>query len=176
MTRADLHPSHLGCGVIDLGDVPSAGDDRLCAVHHVEVERLIPHPIEVVFARYVDHAGWTDWAGLGRVRLVREGSPNRDGVGAVRAFALSPGLREEVTRLEAPRRMEYRVTQGAYPLTDHHGEVLFASEGAGTRVTWRVSFRSRLPLLGRPLQRGLGWLFRRMLASLARDLDGRRAA
>lgn len=142
-------------------------------MHHVEVERHFPHPIEVVFSRYVDHAGWSDWAGLGRVRLVREGSPDPNGVGAVRAFSLSPGLREEVVAFARPERMEYRVTQGAYPLTDHHGEVLFSSAGAGTRVIWRATFRSKIPLLGRPIELGLGWLFGRILAGLARDLDRR---
>jgi uncharacterized protein YndB with AHSA1/START domain len=139
--------------------------------HTVTVERTIDHPVELVFRRYTDHAGWSRWAGLGRVRLVREGSPDRDGVGAVRAFALSPGLREEVIAFEPPERMEYRISQGAYPLTDHHGEVLFAPEGRSTRVTWKVSFRSRLPGLGGMVSAGLTLLFRRILSRLARDLD-----
>jgi uncharacterized protein YndB with AHSA1/START domain len=139
-------------------------------MRHVEVERIFPHPVERVFRRYTDHAGWTDWAGLGRVRLTREGSPDRNGVGAVRAFSASPGLREEITLFEPPSRMEYRVTRGA-PLADHHGEVLFAPEGFGTRLTWRASFRSTIPGLGWPMERLITILFRRMLASLARDLD-----
>ena len=142
-------------------------------MNQVNVERVIPHPIDKVFARYTDHPGWTDWAGAGPVRLAREGSPHRFGVGAVRSFALVPGLREEVTAFEPPRRMEYRVTQGAFPLADHHGEVLFSPEGDGTRVTWRVSFRSRIPGTGKLLTLGLEALFKRMLASLERDLDKR---
>lgn len=142
-------------------------------MNQVNVERVIAHPIEKVFARYADHAGWSDWAGLGPVRLVQEGSPDRNGVGAVRAFSAAAGLREEVQVFEPPRRQEYRVIQGGFPLTDHHGEVLFAPEGDGTRVTWRVSFRSRLPGTGWALERGLSALFAWMLKSLARDLDKR---
>jgi uncharacterized protein YndB with AHSA1/START domain len=142
-------------------------------MHRVAVDRLFPHPIEAVFRRYTDHPGWTDWAGLGRVRLVRDGTPDRNGLGAVRAFSASPGLREEVTLFDPPHRMDYRIVQGAYPLTDHHGEVLFAPEGTGTRVTWSVTFRSKLPLLGWPIKGGLTLLFRKILGGLARDLDGR---
>jgi uncharacterized protein YndB with AHSA1/START domain len=140
-------------------------------MRRIEVERYFPHPIERVFRRYTDHAGWSDWAGLGRVRLTREGSPDKNGVGAVRAFSAAPGLREEVTRFEPPSRMEYRVVRGV-PLKDHHGVVLFIPDGSGTRLTWRVSFRSAIPGLGWPTERLITVLFRRMLASLARDLDG----
>jgi glutathione S-transferase len=143
------------------------------SMHTVEVSRLYSHPIERVFARYTDHEGWTQWARLGRVRLVREGSPDRNGVGAVRAFSSSPGLREEVVLFEPPRRMHYRVTQGPLPFDQHLGEVAFEPEGGGTRLTWRVTFRCRIPGLGRVLRRGLGALFRWMLGSLARDLDER---
>jgi len=141
--------------------------------HVVTVERLIDHPIEEVFRHYTDHAGWSSWVGLGKVRLVQEGSPHRDGVGAVRAFSAAPGLREEVTLFEPPQRMEYRVTRGAYPITDHHGEVLFTPDRKGTRVLWRVSFRSKLPGIGWALRGGIALVFRGILARLARELDGR---
>ncbi len=142
-------------------------------MRNVEVQRLFNHPIERVWARYTDHVGWSEWAGMGAVRLEREGAPERDGVGSVRAFAASPGLREEVTVFEPPRHMEYRVIRGAFPLADHHGDVRFEADGSGTRVIWRVSFRSRIPGLGWPVERALTVLFRRMLAGLARDLDRR---
>jgi uncharacterized protein YndB with AHSA1/START domain len=141
----------------------------------IEVDRLFPHRVERVFHRYTNHRGWTDWAGLGRVYLTREGSPEPNGVGAVRAFSSTPGLREEVTAFEPPSLMEYRVIQGPVPMRDHHGEVRFTPEGSGTRLTWRVTFLSTVPGLGWLLERGLTLLFRRMLASLARDLDRRSA-
>jgi hypothetical protein len=161
-------------------------------IQHVEVVRVIPHPALTVFHRYADHVGWSDWAGLGPVRLVRAGSPETNGVGSVRAFSVAPGLREEVTVFVPPERIEYRITQGLLPIADHHGMVSFAPEGRGlgqspgshdgspggapsstqgTRVTWRTSFRSSIPGLGWPIERGLEAMFRRMLAGLARDLD-----
>jgi uncharacterized protein YndB with AHSA1/START domain len=136
----------------------------------VVIERFVDHPIDEVFRRYSDHEGWSRWAGFGKVRLVREGSPERNGVGAVRAFQLAPGLREEVTLFEPPKRMEYRVVRGPVPMSDHLGEVMFEPEGQGTRVTWRVSFRSSVPGLGRAIARGLEIVFNRVLSGLARDM------
>jgi len=109
------------------------------------------------------------------VWLAAEGTHERNGVGCVRAFSLAPGLREQVIRFEPPQRMEYRVIAGAFPLADHHGEVVFEPDGAGTRVIWRVTFRSRIPLTGGLIRRGLTILFNRVLANLATDL-ARRAA
>lgn len=135
-------------------------------------ERRIPQPIETVFARYTDHAGWTAWAGLGRVELVQEGKSERDGEGAVRAFALAPGLREAITRFEPPTLMRYSVIAGGYPLDDHEGEVRFEPDGSGTRVIWRVAFRSRLPGTLGLLRAGLAWLFPRLLRRFEQHLQG----
>lgn len=143
------------------------------AMQQVEVSRTFPQPIEVVFRRYTDHRSWGEWAGLGTVWLAREGVGERDGVGCVRAFSLAPGLREEVFEFEAPRRMVYRVVAGAFPLADHRGVVEFEPDGAGTRVVWRVEFRSRIPLTGGLVRRGLTGLFNRILANLADDLARR---
>lgn len=72
--------------------------------------------------------------------------------------------------------MDYRVIAGPVPMAEHHGEVLFEREGQGTRIRWRVSFRSRIPGAGGLLRIGLGLLFRRVLARLARDLRRPRGA
>ena len=143
----------------------------MSGVMEVEVERLVPHPVEAVFARYTDHAGWSEWAGVGPVRLVREGAPQRDGVGAVRAFAKVPPLREEVVAFDPPRSMEYRVVAGGFPLADHLGAVRFESAPGGTRVVWRVTARWRLPGTEWLASRALALFFGRLLASLERDLD-----
>lgn len=140
-------------------------------MNHVEVTRELSHPRARVFARYTDHERWGEWTGLGRVRLVKDGAPERDGIGAIRAFAAAGPLREEVTGYEAPSRMTYRIAAGGFPITDHHGEVVFEETGAGTRVTWRVRFRSRLPGTGWLIERGLRRLFTTLLGRLARDLD-----
>jgi uncharacterized protein YndB with AHSA1/START domain len=111
----------------------------------IEVERILDAPLETVFDRYTDHAGWSSWAGIGNVRLAKQGSPQPNGVGAVRHFDLAMGLEEKVLEFEPPRRMTYAVVQGGFPLTDHRGEVLFEPHPRGTRVVWRASFGSKIP-------------------------------
>jgi uncharacterized protein YndB with AHSA1/START domain len=138
----------------------------------VEVVRVFPHPPEEVFRLYTDHEGWTDWAGTGRVWLERTGL-GRVGVGAVRAFTIAPGLREEVVAFDPPRRMDYRIVAGPPLLADHHGEVHFEPFHGSTRVTWRVSFRERVPFSGFVLARVLEQVFHRILAALGRELDRR---
>ena len=140
-------------------------------VQHVEVHEHIAVPIERVWARYTDHVSWTEWARMGRVRLTREGVPPPNGVGAVRAIS-SAGVtvEEEVLSWEPPHRMTYRIVRGGLPITDHRGEVVFASRNGGTDVTWRCQFNSRVPGLGGVFRACITNLFRRALRRLARDL------
>jgi hypothetical protein len=140
-------------------------------MHRAIAERAFHHPIDQVFARYTDHARWGEWSGFGRVRLVREGSPDRNGVGAVRAFAAAPGLHEEVTLFEPPCRMEYRIARGGFPVVNHRGVVSFEPDGAITRVRWEVTFDSRIPGTGGFMARALGRLFKKILERLDRSLD-----
>ncbi|MGH7295752.1 MAG: SRPBCC family protein [Polyangiaceae bacterium] len=129
----------------------------------VEVERVIAAPPEEVFARYTDHAGWSRWAGAGKVSLAREGSPDRNGVGCVRSFDSAFGLQEEVVEFDPPRHMAYRVVRGGFPIKDHRGEVTFEPHPRGTRVVWSVSIGSRLPFTERAIGRFLGMMFARFL-------------
>ena len=140
-------------------------------MQHVEVRHHFRAPVERVWARYTDHASWSTWAGLGRVRLAREGTPAPNGVGCVREFAAGGmGLQEEVVSFEPPRRMTYQVVRGGGPITDHLGEVLFEARDGGTDVTWRCRFRSRVPGLGGLIRLGIGRVFRGALRGLERDL------
>ena len=56
-------------------------------VQHVLVEHYYRAPIDRVWARYTDHVSWTDWAGLGSVRLAKQGAPTPNGVGCVREIS-----------------------------------------------------------------------------------------
>lgn len=140
-------------------------------MQHVEVHAHIAAPIERVWERYTDHVSWTRWAHLGTVHLAREGVPAPNGVGAVRAIgSMGVTVEEEVLSWEAPHRMTYRIVRGGLPIRDHLGEVVFASENGGTRVTWRCRFDSRVPGLGGVFRAFITNLFRRALRGLARDL------
>lgn len=141
-------------------------------MQRVEVTERIEAPVEAVWSRYTDHVSWTDWAGLGRVRLQRQGTPAPNGVGCVRVIT-SAGVEvhEEVLTFEPPRRMTYRVVAGGPPMRDHLGEVIFTPDGNGTVLTWRCQFNSTIPGLGGILRIFITRLFRKALRSLARDLS-----
>lgn len=137
-------------------------------MEHVEVARRFDAPPERVWAVYTDHARWREWAGTPGSRLVREGHPDPNGTGAVRAFA--GGLREEILAFEPPKRMTYRVVAGPVPFRDHRGEVRLEPDGAGTRVVWTCRLAPRIPGTGGLCRRLVAGVFRRALAGLERRL------
>jgi uncharacterized protein YndB with AHSA1/START domain len=138
---------------------------------HLSVRRTIHAPNDVVWDALIDHEGMVDWSPMRRVTLLVEGSPERNGVGAVRRMA-GPGmtLEEEVVDWNPPHWYEYRLTRGA-PIRHHHGRVALEDRGADTHVRWAVTFAPALPgtgwLIAGALERGLGG----MLTRLARRLE-----
>lgn len=137
----------------------------------VEVERVFVAPRERVWDRYTDHAGWTDWAGAGRVHLETEGREHRDGVGCVRVIKTGPvAVREEVTTFEPPERMVYRLLDGP-GIRNHEGEVSFEDLGGHrTRVVWRCRFDTIVPGTGLALKPGIQFFFARVLRRLTKVL------
>ena len=64
-------------------------------------------PVETVFEVLTDHRGYANITPLRSSTLEREGSPDPNGVGAIRRLALAgPPIREEVTEFER-RRLPY---------------------------------------------------------------------
>jgi uncharacterized protein YndB with AHSA1/START domain len=140
----------------------------------VEVQQVFSSSIEKVWERYTDHRAWARFGFRDRVRvtLKPEGIPAPNGLGCVRAFSAAgiEFVAEEVTAFEPPTRLMYRIVRGGWPLRTHQGEVLFAREGEGTKVTWRVSCTSAIPGSGPLLRFGLRRLFRNILRGLAAEL------
>ena len=133
-------------------------------MQHVEVTQRYAAPPQVVWDVYTDYARWSEWAGTPGSKLVVEGSPDRNGVGAVRGFA--GGMREKVLEFEPPKRMTYTVVGGFFPVRDHLGEVTFEEDGAGTRVVWRCRFEPKIPGTGALMQRFTTFFFTRGLRGL----------
>jgi hypothetical protein len=134
----------------------------------IERKRILA-PRDEVWRVYTDHVSWTDWAGIGKVRLEREGQPPPNGVGCVRvisSFVVS--VYEEILSFDAPTRMTYRIVRGGLPIRNHRGQVDFEADGDATNVTWRCEFESKIPGLG-PLWKAIVTkVFRDTLAGLAR--------
>lgn len=136
----------------------------------VEVERHFAAPVEEVWKVYTDHAGWSRWAGIAKSRLDVEGSPDRNGTGAVRALGPAGATAyEEILDFEPPKRMTYRVIRGGPPMKNHLGEVVLTPDAGGTRLVWRCRFDSKIPGLGGLLKLLLTRVFNNALAGLEKN-------
>ena len=121
-------------------------------------------PTERAWEVLMDHEGMSAWSGFDPVTLEQPGDPDRNGRGAVRRLASPLGsILEEVTCADSPRHIRYRVIAGS-PFVCHQGEIELEPERGGTKITWSVRFRPRIPGTGTLL----GWSFGRMLGSAMR--------
>lgn len=134
-------------------------------MHAIAVERHVEARRSRVFAVVADHERMPEWFPAREVVRRRPGSPQPDGVGAVRVVRASGlAVEEAVTAFEPDARLAWELVAGA-PLRRARGELCLRDEAGGTRVCWRVEFEAGLP--------GSAWLLRRLLArTLSRALDG----
>ncbi|MDT0496204.1 SRPBCC family protein [Algiphilus sp. W345] len=108
-------------------------------------------PPEEMFARLADHENLGKALGV-PVKRIRDGEGSVNGVGSVRTMAFWPlDFDETITAFDPPRRIEYSVSRGS-PLRQHSAVILLSPRGAGTEVSWSVSFASAIPLAGRLLR------------------------
>ena len=123
------------------------------------IEREIAAPIDTVFAKLTDHRGYAAITPLRKSELEREGTPEPNGVGAIRKLsAVGPPMREEVTAYDAPKHFAYTMLSGL-PVRNHVGDVRLESTSAGTRVTYRVTSHPTIkgagPVLGAVLKQAI---------------------
>ena len=113
-----------------------------------------------VWAILTDHEGMPHWMGFSAVHLRPEGSPDRNGVGAVRVMH-GPGLtlREEIISWDPPHAYEYKLVSKA-PIRDHKGRVEVTGGDGHSTARWHIVFKPKIPgtglLLRLFLQRQLG--------------------
>ncbi len=111
------------------------------------ITKQINAPIQTVFDVLTDHEGYSAFLpGPAKAELETPGTPDRNGVGAVRKIVVAgPPVREEVYRYDAPTHFSYGIVSGA-PVSDHHGDVVLEERAGGTFMTYRVTFDAALPL------------------------------
>jgi uncharacterized protein YndB with AHSA1/START domain len=141
----------------------------------VHVTRTIPASAEDVFDLLADHANYDRFRPINGSKLLREGDPAPNGVGALREVKVRPlTFEEEITAYERPSKLDYLIVKLNVPL-EHHGGTIRLSEVSGaTTVDWRSSFTVPTPVVGgvqelvwQPvLSRG----FRRVLEDIERML------
>jgi carbon monoxide dehydrogenase subunit G len=126
-------------------------------------------PIEVVWDTLTDHVGMMSWGPGITVTIDRPGSPDANGVGAVRRIATpgpGPDIVEEVVTYEPPNVMGYKALSGT-PFPGYAGEVRLTPAGAGTHIAWTISSTASFPLVKAPLAT-ISQVLMRLLARTAR--------
>jgi uncharacterized protein YndB with AHSA1/START domain len=108
---------------------------------------LAPRP--VVWRVMSDHVRYAQWTSARDVSMETLGSPDPNGVGAIRVFDSGPvKVREEVVEFDPPTRLVYRLASGL-PVRDYRSVMTLEEDGDVTVLTWSSTFAPRIPLTGR---------------------------
>ncbi|WP_394221312.1 SRPBCC family protein [Alteromonas gracilis] len=116
----------------------------------IHVERTINKPIQDVFAIISDHANYSQFKAIEQSNLIKEGTHEKNGLGAVREI-ISGGanLHEEIVAYEPPYKLGYKVIKSKPVPYDHQlGEITLKEKDGKTHVTWRSEGHITIFLLG----------------------------
>ncbi len=139
----------------------------------IVVEKHLSSPIEAVFDVLTDHANYDRFSNMRRSELLREGTEERNGVGALRRLSSGPfTFEEEVTAFERPTRMDYLITKVNLPIDHTGGSVqLTPAQGGGTDARWSSDFTTSVPVIGGAVGGMLGMALKRGFVSMLEDID-----
>jgi hypothetical protein len=134
-------------------------------------------PIEKVFDIITDHARYAEMFGLKASKLIREGKPHKNGVGAIREIdAGNAWFQEEVTHFERPVRLDYRIIKSRPPIDHQGGSVRLEKVPEGTKVVWTSTLHIRLPIIGGLVTRLMAPQLERAFHSTLKETERRAAA
>jgi hypothetical protein len=135
-------------------------------------EQVIEHvvtseaPPADVYALLLDGSTWPQWTTFDSFELVEPGDGTPEGVGAVRIFHTKRiSSRERVVAAEPDRLFSY-VLESGMPLRDYVAAVTLTPNGSGTTITWRSTFRAKVPGTGALYRSQLG----KFIGQVTRDL------
>lgn len=132
------------------------------AVAGIRIQARAAAPVQTVWAVLSAQNDMAAWAPIRAVALEREGNPPPDGIGAIRVLPRPPfKIREEITGVDAPVRLAYRMLSGL-PVRDYTGETTLTQRDGATDILWTVSMTARLP--------GLTFIVRRVIRDLVHGL------
>jgi uncharacterized protein YndB with AHSA1/START domain len=113
--------------------------------HHVHVEHHFDKPPERIFTHLAEHENLGEVFGA-KIKRLRDGETERNGVGSVRQLRIGPALpfEETVTEFVPNERIVYRITKGS-PLRGHVGTMTFSPESGGTKFIYDIRIASAIP-------------------------------
>ena len=142
---------------------------------HIHVERTIAKDINTVFEALSDHAAYDRFPGVDKSILMKHGSKEKNGEGALRIIGVGPlELQERITEFERPLKMNYRIEKSRPFSLDHRrGEITLQRVGDQTRVIWISSGHIKLPLMGHLLDKLAGKQFSKAFAVVLKAIEKR---
>jgi len=114
--------------------------------HHVHIEHDFAKPPERIFAHLAEHENLAEVFGA-KIKRLRDGEGERNGVGSVRQLRIGPlpPFEETVEEFVPARRIVYRITKGS-PLRGHVGVMdLEPTAAGGTRLVYDIRIASPIP-------------------------------
>lgn len=111
---------------------------------YTDSREVAVHPI-VAWEVLTDHGRMSEWMPARKVILEAAGSPDRDGVGAVRAIhSFGTVIRERITMFDAPTTLRYELLSGL-PFRDYTGQITVEPRAGGSRISTEISFSTVIP-------------------------------
>lgn len=115
----------------------------------VTASATVPRSVDHVWSVLSDHEGMSSWGPGISVTLEREGTGDRNGLGAVRRISAPgpmPAIVEEVVAFEPGSKLGYQALAGV-PFKNYGGEVVLSPAGEGTRIDYSLTIDPRVPVV-----------------------------
>ena len=118
----------------------------------IEVKAItdIKAPIEKVWAELTHHEGMIHWPSIDKVQIEEKGKDHPDGLGCIRLVHM-PGMyvREEITKFDVNKRMDYLVLETDQPFKHHGGSLELQQNGEMVNVRWtsRLDMTAKNPIV-----------------------------
>lgn len=124
-------------------------------------ETVFEAPRDTVYELLADREGYNTFLPF-TVKLVRPGTTERQGVGAIHRIGIGPvGVKEEILELVTGERIQYRVVAGL-PVRSHVGTITLADHPHGTAVRYSMESTPLIPVPDAVMV----WVLRKSMASL----------
>jgi len=151
----------------------------------IEVAKDIPAPQQAVWDRVSNHAQTHTWVKAARVRLLEEGRPSPNGLGALREVSFPDKrfwstIQERIVSFEPPHIFTYKIVSNMPGLRDHLGALTVTPlDASRSRLVWHVDFDFKpwhpMAWFAGAFTKTFGGVLAEALEELARQMSGQQA-
>ena len=117
----------------------------------VRVTQHIAGNLDAVFDLISNHETFLSRFPGMQVRIVTQGSPERNGLGCIREVLVGTKIRylEEIVEWSKPTSFEYLIREASMPIRHYGSRLEFTSASSGgTDVTWTSHYDVPIPVIG----------------------------